>query len=675
MRRDHTRLARRALLALLVVVSGAVAWSLRRPPSPGAGPGEPQASAPPPGTTVGDMAFLRFREGERKVEVKARAMVGREGDAMRLQGVEVTLPFVAQGRAQTATITADECLYQSQPQRATFRGNVKVRTDDGFELDTDSLKYWGDEERVFTRDDARFRRGRTSGSSRGMEYKAGAGLTLNANVKLRIEGETGPPTDVEAASAHGSREERLVTFEGGVLARQGGRELRSERLQLTLTADLDAVERAAAIEDVDLVTSPGAALPGSAAPAAGTRRLRCRRLNVTFRAKGVLQEAIAVNNASLEVEPGPGDPRERRRLEAPQIHFDFDEEGRLVGLQSRPTAPGEEKARRQTVLTAEPLAPGVGEDDRAGGAEADRLRGRERGPEAGGLAEENRAARDGLREEELGGAPLGREGEDADEERRERDEEKDELDERGGGPREVLHAAPARERVARDGDGEREDREDRGEDLRPSRTDREDELLPGAEEERGRGPPRGAGRPAHGAVPEGSGPITSALSSGVAPAAPGSASREAASAQARMPELIGVWTVGLFPKTAVAAGTNVFVRWSETQAVQGAFSVGSFSQSRRHPASSKNFGCAPGAVTCAANRRSLTPIRQNAHCSCFVSSSAGPAGASEQEGRSVAARSAAARSGAAAGRRVVISGLPRARRRGRRGAPRRPSGS
>jgi lipopolysaccharide transport protein LptA len=359
MRRDHTRLARRALLALLVVVSAAVAWSLRRPSSPGAGPGEPLASAPPTGTTVGDMAFLRFREGERKVEVKARAMVGREGDAMRLQGVEVTLPFVAQGRPGTATITADECLYQSLPQRATFRGNVKVRTDDGFELDTDSLKYWGDEERVFTRDGARFRRGRTSGSSRGMEYKAGAGLTLNAEVRLRIEGETGPPTDVEAASAHGSREERLVTFEGGVLVRQGGRELRSQRLQLTLTEDLGAVERAAAIEDVDLVTAPGSGLPGTAAPAAGTRRLRCRRLNVTFRAKGILQEAIAVNNASLEVEPGPGDPRERRRLQAPQIHFDFDEEGRLVGLQSRPTAPGEEKGRRQTVLTAEPLAPGA----------------------------------------------------------------------------------------------------------------------------------------------------------------------------------------------------------------------------------------------------------------------------------------------------------------------------
>ena len=40
---------------------------------------------------------MRFREGNRKVEVKWRSMVGREGAAMRLRGVEATFPFV-QGR-------------------------------------------------------------------------------------------------------------------------------------------------------------------------------------------------------------------------------------------------------------------------------------------------------------------------------------------------------------------------------------------------------------------------------------------------------------------------------------------------------------------------------------------------------------------------------------------------
>jgi lipopolysaccharide transport protein LptA len=357
MRQDRTRLARRLLLALLVVVSGAVAWSLRRPPSR-TPPGEAGAApSPGHGTTVAEGSLLRFREGKQKVEVKWRTMVGREGDANRLLGVEVTIPFLAEGRASNATITADECLYQTSPQRAAFKGNVRVKTDDGFELESDTLKYWGDEERVFTRDAVRFRRGTTSGSARGLEYRREAGLSLGADVRIRMEEAAAPPTDIESGSAWASREERLVRFEGGVIAHQGGRELHCRRLNLNLSDDLSAVERAAAIEDVDLVTAAGAALPGSSAAEGGRKRLRCRRLNVVFRAKGVLQEALAVNSASLEVDPGKGEAKERRRVAAPQLRFDFDEQGRLVSLQGLPARQTDEAAVRHVLLTTEPLPP------------------------------------------------------------------------------------------------------------------------------------------------------------------------------------------------------------------------------------------------------------------------------------------------------------------------------
>ena len=357
MRQNRTRLARRLLLAVLVVVTGAVAWSLRRP-APRPAPAEPgPAASPAQGTTVANGALLRFNEGKEKVQVRFRAMFGREGDAMRLSGVEVTLPFIAEGRESRATITADECLYQASPQRASFKGNVHVKTDDGFELESDSLKYQGDKERVFTRDPVRFRRGGTSGTAKAMEYAAGAGVSLMGDVRIRLEDGAGPPAEVESASAWGSRDERLVRFEGGVVARQGARELRSQRLQLNLSEDLSTVERAAAIEDVDLVTAAGAALPGSAAPGGGRKRLQCRRLNVVFRAKGVLQEALAVNSASLEIEPGPGDAREKRTVTAPQLRFGFDEEGRLVSLQGLPARQTEPDATRFAVLMTEPVPP------------------------------------------------------------------------------------------------------------------------------------------------------------------------------------------------------------------------------------------------------------------------------------------------------------------------------
>ena len=352
---DRTRTARRALLALLVVVTGAVAWSLRGPPSRSGPTDAPVAPGPGHGTTVGDMSVVRFKAGERQIEIKARSATGREGEATRFLGVEVTLPFVAQGRPSSATIAADECLYEASPVRAAFRGNVRVRTDDGLELDSETLKYWGDEERAFTRDDVRFRRGGTSGTARGMEYRAGAGLSLHEKVRFLVEGGAGPPAEIESASAWASQEEHLVRFEGGVVARQGDRVLRSERLQLNLDADMSVVERAAAIENVDLVTrSLGAPSTGEAG---GGKHLRCRRLNVVFREKGVLQEALAVNGASLEVAPGPGEPRERRRVAAPQLRFDFDELGRLVSLKGLPARQTDARASRRAVLTAEPLPP------------------------------------------------------------------------------------------------------------------------------------------------------------------------------------------------------------------------------------------------------------------------------------------------------------------------------
>jgi lipopolysaccharide transport protein LptA len=355
MRRDRARLARRALAGLVVLVAVAVAWSLRRP-GPAAGTQAPPAAAAQ-GTTVDEGSLLRFEEGRQKVAVRWRTMAGQEGDAMKLQGVEVSLPFTARGRDATATISADECLYQPAPLRASFRGNVKVRTDDGFELDSASLKYWGEEERAFTRDAVSWKRGTASGTASGLEYRTDGGLSLHGPVTVRLEEGAGPPTEVESGSAWASRDERLVRFEGGVVVRQGARVLRSGRLQLNLDEALSAVERAAAIEDVELDTPTGATGPGAGA-SGGEKRLRCRRLNMTFREKGVLHEAIAVNRAALEVEPGPGEAQEARRVTAHQLRFAFDEEGRLASVEGRAGRPADRDAARQVVLTTEPRAGG-----------------------------------------------------------------------------------------------------------------------------------------------------------------------------------------------------------------------------------------------------------------------------------------------------------------------------
>ncbi len=360
MRRDRTRIARWGLLGLLVVVGSAVAWSLRKPPEahpPATSAGEAGQAE----TTVGDLVYLSFREGKQKVELRARSM-RQEGDAQRLTGVELRLPFVAQGRKGTATIAADSCLYRAQAHKAVFKGQVRVRTDDGFELDTESLRY-ASEPRVEVRsqDPVAFRRGTSRGTATGIYYREGSGIQLSSDVKLRIEDQAGAPTEIESATASASRERGFVWFEGGVTVRQGERELRSQRLQLKLTPDLGAIERAAAVEDVDLRIGAGAAPPGAAPPAGpegGTKRIRCRRLNLKFNEKGVLVELSAVNPASLELLPGPGAAQERRLLTASLLLFRFDEQGRLTSLITESKGPSGPPEQRQTVLVSEPVGGG-----------------------------------------------------------------------------------------------------------------------------------------------------------------------------------------------------------------------------------------------------------------------------------------------------------------------------
>jgi lipopolysaccharide transport protein LptA len=100
-------------------------------------------------------------------------------------------------------------------------------------------------------------------------------------------------------------------------------------------------------------------VPGTPAGQSGERELRCRRRNVAFRGKGILKEALCVNGASLDVRPGPDDPPETRRVTAPKLFFQFDEEGRLTGVQGLPGRLTEPRVPAVAVLTSEPVPPAM----------------------------------------------------------------------------------------------------------------------------------------------------------------------------------------------------------------------------------------------------------------------------------------------------------------------------
>jgi LPS export ABC transporter protein LptC/lipopolysaccharide transport protein LptA len=354
-----TRSLRAGLLALLVLVLAAVAWSLRKP---GATPplGGPRAAAES-GTTSTGLVLRAFREGEERFLVEAKSSQGQEKEGLRLQGVKATFHYLAQGKTHTATISADECLCEPEPQRAAFKGHVEVKTDDGLELSTGSLSYRGQDGVAETTEEVAFKRGKVSGRGTGARYEARARrLELLADVRLHIQEEGKPGTDIQAGRAVAQRSDDTMDFSGGVVVRQGADWLEAAQLTLGFLGDFEVVTRALAKDDVRVQTVDAQVLPGvKGSPIGeGGRRLACRKLDIVFRPEGALQQAVASGGhdeagnplyADLELLPERKGPPERRRLQARVIIFRFDEQGRLEALQGE----------LGTILSSEPRRPGA----------------------------------------------------------------------------------------------------------------------------------------------------------------------------------------------------------------------------------------------------------------------------------------------------------------------------
>ncbi|HVO11985.1 MAG TPA: LptA/OstA family protein [Vicinamibacteria bacterium] len=342
------RFVRGGLLILLALVSGAVALSLRHA-------GAPSGSATagrgaPTGTTLDQMVLVQFGEGEARRTVKAQHVAGSDGAAQLLEGVEATLPYLEEGKPGTLTIRADRCRYTPQPLRAEFRGHVEVRSSTGLELDSEALDYRSSPEEGSTDEFVRFKRGNLSGTARGASFRRQSGVELNSEVKLLVTSAAALPTTIEAGQAQVARAEGRVYFDGGVHVVQGSRDLRCDKLQLTMVDDFKTLQRAVALDEVDLHAGAGAGV-GSLGPGGGERRLRCRKLVVKLLEGGHPQEATAHNRAVLEIFPAVASG-ETRRVATNFIRFVFDEQGRITGMDARADEDRDAEAQRVTVATS-----------------------------------------------------------------------------------------------------------------------------------------------------------------------------------------------------------------------------------------------------------------------------------------------------------------------------------
>lgn len=358
MRPSVLRAVRALLLLVLVATGTTVAWNLRSAPGPAVPPAASPAAPPAPYEPSPlpqseEVVREGFKGGQVTSVLKAQKVVGQQEGDQILLGVNLQFGFTSRGQRDTATITADDGRVNQEKQEGVFRGNVVVKTAEGFELETNTLHYDGATGLAQTDDMVSFRRKDLSGTARGVAYAANDGnLVLRSEVKIRVQDEGRAPSEIEAGSGVVTREGGTVKLADGVRVVEGADLLTSGKLNVFFAPEDYAIYRTLAVDAVDLRTSGGKPLPGTRTLLGGGSPLHLKAdyFDLTFRPDRTLQEAVASPRATLELLPRPQgtgkDAAEKRTLEADVIALRFGEAGVL----------DEVEARKGVVFTTEPSA-------------------------------------------------------------------------------------------------------------------------------------------------------------------------------------------------------------------------------------------------------------------------------------------------------------------------------
>lgn len=373
--RSHPMWILRALALVVVLgVSAAVVQALRGPrPAPASGPGErsglaspgPGAAAPAspgvPGYAPDDpradkletLVFESFSAGGKQgVKLEALGSSGRETERRFLDTVKARIPFTSQGKRASMEIVADHAQHVASRPSALFQGHVRLTTDDGFVLETDELFYDGRDGLAQSERKVVWHRKDISGEALGMLYESWSdSITFFRNVRIRLRDPDDPPADIDADSGCLSREQNALFLEGNVRVDQGANRTKAGSLQLYFGSDR-AIYRALFRDGFELVAQGDTSALGFSFPrASGRKTIRGRRLDMTFGEGRTLEEVAAGPEGLMIVEPGPGEPPERREIRGDALVFKFGPGGKLREYQGN----------FNTSVRFVPIGPGAGD--------------------------------------------------------------------------------------------------------------------------------------------------------------------------------------------------------------------------------------------------------------------------------------------------------------------------
>lgn len=175
------------LIAILAVVLGlgVMIWTHRREPVP-----EPPADSPPAnaGLFLRDIDYTRTSDGVRRWRLTAEsAAYDAEQGESAVRDLRLRF-FDKQGREQMV-LTAREGFWRSERGEIEARGDVVIKTSDGYGLYTDQLLYRADRDLLSTDKVVRVESADLKLTARGMQYALKSrSLKLHSHVKAVLAG-------------------------------------------------------------------------------------------------------------------------------------------------------------------------------------------------------------------------------------------------------------------------------------------------------------------------------------------------------------------------------------------------------------------------------------------------------------------------------------------------------
>jgi LPS export ABC transporter protein LptC len=262
--RLHTRPlhAVRALrVALLLVLAGftvALFMSYGRQ-------GKPQAritmdgAAPAAGATVVDQsdefAISGSREGRPAFALKARTVMGLEGERKMLDRVELTLYDPG---GSSVTVAGARGRFDAATRQAQLTGDVRIETGEGLQLRTGTLYYDSDRDMIFTADDVTFAAEGIEGGGRGLNYLVSERqLKIPGDVALNVvRAAGGPPVRVTAGDLVATLADATLVFTDNARLEYGPDVLQASYLKILLDSETREVRALHAFGQVAATLRP-----------------------------------------------------------------------------------------------------------------------------------------------------------------------------------------------------------------------------------------------------------------------------------------------------------------------------------------------------------------------------------------------------------------------------------